>query len=203
MRELVIRRQGGPGRQRGAAPRRSAPAGHHIRNMTPETFWQQPRPSSTPWPTRPTTSTSGASGPGPRSRRPATPPLWLMSRTLEAGIPETPGNTFTTLGPRSTKLKGSHQLARGTNQVLRNPSSIGENHPAGQRDHRHAPGEAGPRCRRTTEPYQPEPSSPEWARPNSEQTQRSEEQVLDLLVSHRHLIPVARKGHYMMMVAHS
>ena len=29
------------------------------------------------------------------------------------------------------------------------------------------------------------------------------EQVLDLLVSHRHLIPVARKGHYMMMVPHS
>ena len=28
------------------------------------------------------------------------------------------------------------------------------------------------------------------------------EQVLDLLVSHRHLIPVARKGHYMMMVPH-
>ena len=26
------------------------------------------------------------------------------------------------------------------------------------------------------------------------------EQVLDLLVSHRHLIPVARKGHYMLMV---
>ena len=29
------------------------------------------------------------------------------------------------------------------------------------------------------------------------------EQVLDLLVSHRHLIPVARKGHYMMVVPHS
>ena len=29
------------------------------------------------------------------------------------------------------------------------------------------------------------------------------EQVLDFLVSHRHLIPVARKGHYMMMVPHS
>ena len=29
------------------------------------------------------------------------------------------------------------------------------------------------------------------------------EQVLDLLVSHRHLIPVARKGHYMMMVPNS
>ena len=29
------------------------------------------------------------------------------------------------------------------------------------------------------------------------------EQVLDLLVSHRHLIPVARKGHDMMMVPHS
>ena len=29
------------------------------------------------------------------------------------------------------------------------------------------------------------------------------EQVLDLLVSHRHLIPVARKGHYMMMAPHS
>ena len=29
------------------------------------------------------------------------------------------------------------------------------------------------------------------------------EHVLDLLVSHRHLIPVARKGHYMMMVPHS
>ena len=28
------------------------------------------------------------------------------------------------------------------------------------------------------------------------------EQVLDLLVTHRHLIPVARKGHYMMMVPH-
>ena len=28
------------------------------------------------------------------------------------------------------------------------------------------------------------------------------EQVLDLLVSHRHLIPVARKGHYMMMTPH-
>ena len=26
------------------------------------------------------------------------------------------------------------------------------------------------------------------------------EQVIDLLVTHRHLIPVARKGHYMMMV---
>ena len=29
------------------------------------------------------------------------------------------------------------------------------------------------------------------------------DQVLDLLVSHRHLIPVARKGHYMMAVPHS
>ena len=29
------------------------------------------------------------------------------------------------------------------------------------------------------------------------------EQVLDLLVSHRHLIPVARKGHYLMMTPHS
>ena len=29
------------------------------------------------------------------------------------------------------------------------------------------------------------------------------EQVLDLLISHRHLIPVARKGHYLMMVHHS
>ena len=29
------------------------------------------------------------------------------------------------------------------------------------------------------------------------------EQVLDLLVSHRHLIPVARRGHYMMMAHHS
>ena len=28
------------------------------------------------------------------------------------------------------------------------------------------------------------------------------EQVIDLLVTHRHLIPVARKGHYMMMVPH-
>ena len=28
------------------------------------------------------------------------------------------------------------------------------------------------------------------------------EQVIDLLVTHRHLIPVARKGHYMMMVRH-
>ena len=29
------------------------------------------------------------------------------------------------------------------------------------------------------------------------------EQVLDLLISHRHLIPVARKGHYLMTVPHS
>ena len=28
------------------------------------------------------------------------------------------------------------------------------------------------------------------------------EQVIGLLVTHRHLIPVARKGHYMMMVPH-
>ena len=28
------------------------------------------------------------------------------------------------------------------------------------------------------------------------------EQVIDLLVTHRHLIPVARKGHYLMMVPH-
>ena len=28
------------------------------------------------------------------------------------------------------------------------------------------------------------------------------EQVLDLLVSHRHLIPAARKGHYMMVGPH-
>ena len=28
------------------------------------------------------------------------------------------------------------------------------------------------------------------------------EQVLDVLVVHRHLIPVARKGHYMMIVPH-
>ena len=28
------------------------------------------------------------------------------------------------------------------------------------------------------------------------------EQVLDVLVSHRHLIPTARKGHYMMVVPH-
>ena len=29
------------------------------------------------------------------------------------------------------------------------------------------------------------------------------EQVIDLLVTHRHLIPVAWKGHYIMMVPHS
>ena len=29
------------------------------------------------------------------------------------------------------------------------------------------------------------------------------EQVLDVLVSHRHLIPTARKGHYMMVVPHN
>ena len=29
------------------------------------------------------------------------------------------------------------------------------------------------------------------------------EQVLDLLVSHRHLMPVARKGHYMMVMPHT
>ena len=29
------------------------------------------------------------------------------------------------------------------------------------------------------------------------------EQVLEVLVSHRHLIPTARKGHYMMMVPHN
>ena len=29
------------------------------------------------------------------------------------------------------------------------------------------------------------------------------EQVLELLISHSHLIPVARKGHYLMMVLHS
>ena len=28
------------------------------------------------------------------------------------------------------------------------------------------------------------------------------EQVLDVLVSHRHLIPTARRGHYMMVVPH-
>ena len=29
------------------------------------------------------------------------------------------------------------------------------------------------------------------------------EQVLEVLISHRHLIPTARKGHYMMMVPHN
>ena len=39
-------------------------------------------------------------------------------------------------------------------------------------------------------------------RPNSGPDAMKREQVIDLLVTHRHLIPVARKGHYMMMVPH-
>ena len=70
--------------------------------------------------------------------------------------------------------RGRHDLARGTHQILRHPSSLGENHPAGQRDHhpwlREKRGQGAEGQRNHTSPR---PSSPEWARPSSGPMQRS------------------------------
>ena len=84
---------------------------------------------------------AGLLGPGPRTDRPL--------RRHTGLCPNPRGRHTRVLGPRplqpprSRTGRGSHQLARNADQVLRNPSSLGENHPAGQRHHHHAPRKAG------------------------------------------------------------
>ena len=114
---------------------------YSIRTKTPGTSWWRPQPSSTPWPTLQTTSTNGASGPGPRSRRPGTPPPWPI-------YPHAGGRHTGVLGTRPLHPargrpgRGCHHLAWRADHVLCNPGRFREGHPPGQRDHHDAPGQA-------------------------------------------------------------
>ena len=169
--------------------------------MTPGTFSPPPRPSSTPWQTQQTTFTNGASGPEPRSRRPGTLPHWPMSGRWKKAYPS-PGSMSTTPAQRSTRPRpsitwhgdlirsyavqaASEKITRLANQtitMLREKTGEGGQKEDGSIAARAVIARMGKAELRT------------------DATKR--EQVIDLLVTHRHLIPVARKGHYMMMVPH-
>ena len=70
------------------------------------TFSPPPQPSSTLWRTQQTTFTNGASGPGPRSRRPGTPPPWPTSGRWRTAYPS-PGSMSATPARRSTRPRPS------------------------------------------------------------------------------------------------
>ena len=98
--------------------------------------------------------------------------------------------------------RGRHHLARRPDQVLRGPGRLGEDHPAGQRDHHDAPGEEGEGTAKEDGSIAARAVIARMGKAELRTDAGLREQVLDVLVSHRHLIPVARKGHYMMMVPH-
>ena len=104
--------------------------------------------------------------------------------------------------PRGRPSRGRHHLARRPDQVLRGPGRLGEG------DRRLA-NETITMLREKREKVVKEDSSIA-ARNVIARLGKSElrtdaalrEQVLDVLVVHRHLIPTARRGHYMMVVPH-
>ena len=59
-------------------------------------------------------------------------------RTLEEGIPQSWEHVHYTR-PEVDQAPGRHHLARRPDQVLRGSGRLGEDHPAGQRDHHDAP----------------------------------------------------------------
>ena len=143
-----------------------------TRSITPGIFWRRPQPSSTPWQTRQTTSTSGDSGPGPgvdgpRSTKPEAVITWhgdlIRSYAIQAAsekVTRLTNETITMLREKREKVAKEDGSIATRNVVAR----------LGKGEMRTDVG--------------------------------LREQVLDVLVSHRHLIPTARKGHYMMMVPH-
>ena len=84
-----------------------------------------------------------------------------------------PGSTCITPAPRSTKQRPSSPGTESSSgpTPFRRPQ---RRSPAWPTRPSRCSGTSGRRSRRRTGPYRPAPSSPEWARPSSERTQRSE-----------------------------
>ena len=121
-----------------------------------------------------------------RRRRRQPPRTGLLGKSPRTGgtvrrnpglRPDSRSRDTRNLGPRPLhpgrgrpSRDGDH-LARGADQVLRHAGGLGEDHPAGQRDHHDAPGEADQGGKRTTAPSRPGTSSPGWERRSSGRTQ--------------------------------
>ena len=148
-----------------------------------------------------TTPTNTASGPGPRNRQLATPQPSAYVRTLEAGISQTWDHiryTRTEVDHAQAvitwhgELIKSYAIMAASEKIIR---LANETITMLQDKQAKVQKEAGTIPARAVIARMGK--SELW----TDAIKR--EQVLDVLVTYRHLIPVARKGHYMMIIPNS
>ena len=147
-----------------------------------------------------TTFTNGASGPGPRSRWPGTPPPLAYVRTLEEGIPDSWEHVHYT----RPEVDQAEAVITWHGDLIRSYAVQA----ASEKVTRLA-NETITMLREKREKVVKEDGSiaarniiARLGKGELRTDAALREQVLDVLVVHRHLIPTARRGHYMMMVPH-